>query len=806
MNHPSPSKCAIGMIAIGLVNCGGRSALEGDQLVVGTGAKSGTSTGGSYVSATSIAIPIATGGTATQPWTTAASTGGAAGHVTAGGTTSATGCRLNIDDCSAIGSSSANVSLIDDMENGSGRILNTDGRVGAWYAFDSEGSNQWPAPTTPGVPIETSQIPNGRCSSQRAMHTYGDLSDWGGIGFDLKFDGTTYGTYDASAYDGITFWARGSPDYIQVRIGTAETTSTKYGGTCTLDDPGSGVSEGCQPAYRTIYLGDDFVQYWVPFATLWPPANSAPAVPFDQTLLTNVQFYNNSSDLPIDYWVDDVYFYGGVPGCCAASPPECSGICADVCNLDVLDYAPSNLQIPEQLRCVISLKELNLSNGVLSDVGMIANLTELYRLNLSKNQVTNLGPISNLFRLKYLALSSSGLAELDPLACLTRLITLDLSSNSISNLAALSNLTNLTSLLLNNNQVGNLEPLSGLTNLVTLNLSNNSIDSAASLSTLTALTSLDISHNQLVNTNGLATLAQLTNLNLSNNQLLDISDLGALVQLKTLSLSSNYVSDVRALGQLTQLHTLDLSNNQVTDPSTLSNLPNLSSLDLSNNQVSDLANFSKLPHLSTLDLSGNQISNVRGLLPMTSLTSLKLSNNLLNDDSDLSGLATVQSLSTLNLSGNQISNLRSMPSMTSLSNVDLSDNFINDDSDLSGLAAIQSLSTLNLSGNQMGVVASDVSKLTHLMSLDLSNNQIDDVSNLAPLRSLWTVNLSGNQISDVGQLLQLSWPGPGDYGALPSLDVSNNNRIDCTAQAANIKALRAKVVLKISCPCSGLGC
>lgn len=31
------------------------------------------------------------------------------------------------------------------------------------------------------------------------------------IGVDLNFDGLHYGTYDASAYDGILFWARGTP-------------------------------------------------------------------------------------------------------------------------------------------------------------------------------------------------------------------------------------------------------------------------------------------------------------------------------------------------------------------------------------------------------------------------------------------------------------------------------------------------------------------------------------------------------------------------------------------------------------------
>jgi len=46
------------------------------------------------------------------------------------------------------------------------------------------------------------------------MHVYGSSSsttNWlAGIGSDLASDGVTYGTFDASAYQGVTFWIRGS--------------------------------------------------------------------------------------------------------------------------------------------------------------------------------------------------------------------------------------------------------------------------------------------------------------------------------------------------------------------------------------------------------------------------------------------------------------------------------------------------------------------------------------------------------------------------------------------------------------------
>jgi internalin A len=140
---------------------------------------------------------------------------------------------------------------------------------------------------------------------------------------------------------------------------------------------------------------------------------------------------------------------------------------------------------------------------------------------------------------------------------------------------------------------------------------------------------------------------------------------------------------------------------------------------------------------------------------------------------------------------------------------------------LSGLTQVPALTSLNLSGNQIGVVG-DLSPLTHVAVLDLSNNAIYDISNLIALPSLRDVNLSGNQVSDVsglangnelydlnlqgnqiselGQFLKLSWWPGGNYGAEAILDVSDNP-IDCTAQAANIKAIRAlQIGLIIDCP------
>jgi Leucine-rich repeat (LRR) protein len=688
MNCHSLFVWAIGMSALGAIDCGGRSALDSSEPLTSTPANS---VGGAYHTSTSTTATTAAGGHAVQDSATIRTVPVTGGSSNTGGTDAMTGGTSAVTDCAPPASGLTKESLIDDMENGSGRILDTDGRLGVWYAFDSGGSTQWPAPTTPGVPIETSSIPSGRCMSQRAMHTYGAAVDsrWAGIGFDLNFDGITYGSYDASAYDGITFWAHGTPENIDARISTIATTSTKYGGTCTLDDPQ--VNEGCQPHYRTVYLGDDFGQYWIPFNQLTPSYNSGTgntSAPFEKSSLTNIQFYVAGQ---FDFWIDNVSFYSVSPSCCSSSPTECSGIiefsssdlktrigkgnlsCADVCYLETLYYsataAPASPKSLEGLQCLISLNVLSIINYSVSDIAALAGLTRLRGLYLSKNRISNLQVLSNLVRLKYLDLSHNAASDVSPLAPLTNLLTLNLSNNDIRSVDGLSSLTRLTSLQLSKNQIGSVSPLAALSALTTLDLSGNSVVDSSALSTLTALTTL----------------------NLSDNQVVDVSDLSG----------------------LTQLTALDLTRNRVLDVSPLSSLVNLVSLKLPNNQIRDLANFGNLPSLDSLDLSDNEIHSTIGMLPLDKLWILDLPNNAIDD---LSGLAELSGLAYLDLNGNRIS-------------------------DASPLSKLTRLFRLNLKGNQLTDLTPFLSfawdtQARYAPELDVSQNPIDCVAQAETIQAL----------------------------------------------------------------------
>ena len=750
-------------IVIGVVGaCGG--LVSRDPLPIGP--DSDAATGGERSSArpgdeSGGSGPTTAGGTE--------SGGGEAGvgPVETGGTA---GSGFPFGAAGAAGSPTCGVT-IDDMEDGTGHICRGANRDGVWYAFNDGDGTQWPAPTTPGIPIETSVVPGGRGQSQRAVHTYGSANQWAGIGLDLAFDGTSYDVYDASAYDGITFWARGD-SCIDARIGTVPTTSTQWGGTCTLDTPP--VGEGCVPHFSYIMLSDDWMQYWVPFDRLSDALEGDQTrVEFGPSELTNVQFRVGGG--AFDFWIDDIAFFVGLPDCCSPRPLGCEGadlfpdpdlksavgpgdlICEDVCLLQVLRASaptpPGGIRDLQGLQCLLDLRWLDLSG----------------------NQVADLDPVAGLIRLSILTLSQNLITSVEPLRNLARLLALDLSHNQISDLG----------------------PLGGLSALAGLNGADNRVSEIGPLGGLTELNRLDLSQNQIVDIGPLRSLTQLQKLDLSDNQIREVSALGTLVRLQELELSKNQIENIGPLGALDQLLTLDLADNQIQDVSGLSGLGALNTLNLAGNQIAAILPPFALPSLSSLDLSRNLLEDATGLSDLPDLSSLDLSDNQIADIGFLSGLGSY----SLSLSHNRIRDLGPLSGLGEVTNLYLSDNQISDLEPLSGWTGAAKLVELDLANNGIAQLPS-LGSLAALSTLDLSGNQIVDVSPLADLPALFTLRLGANQITDLAPLLGFSGLNQRSHMGVqnPTVDLSDNP-IDCEEQAANIAALRNKpVTLTIDCP------
>ena len=516
--------------------------------------------------------------------------------------------------------------LIDDMEDGSGRICTGEGRQGAWYVFNDDTGTQLPAKTSPGVPIETALILGGRQSSTRAIHTDGEgFRVWGsGIGFDLDFDGTTYRLYDATRYAGIEFWARGAAGQtFSFRVSSASSTAMAYGGTCVPNCAG--------PSGLTLTVGPDWSHYTVPFAEL----SVLPGSPPEIDRLTNIQFKSNVS-VPFDFWIDDVRFLNSQPSCCA-DLPQCEG------GVRIPDSALNSAilagRAPTILDCsaVCSLRSVSAATADVRDLEGLECLTSLATLKLSENQITDLGPLSSETTIVDLDLAQNLVSDIGPLRKLTNLARLEISKNEITDLAPLTNITGLSALSASNNRLTDVTPLASLVHLRSLQLSNNLIQDASPLRALVELNTLDLGHNAVSRMDSLSGLTKLTTLSLASNSIDDLGAPSGLPALSTLDLSENRIVDVHSLATLHALTWLGLAKNRITDPSPLSALSSLNSLDLSGNQLQVLSASFHVPSVSMLNLSSNGLKQMASLSG-SSFLMLNLAHNGLSDLSALAGV------------------------------------------------------------------------------------------------------------------------------------------------------------------------
>jgi hypothetical protein len=251
---------------------GGSSGSSGSGFGGSTGGGSGSGFGGTGAGGSGVGGTSGASGTAGT-----AGTAGAGGGVGPGG-----------DD------------LIDDMETGTGSILGRNGRVGAWYTYndETEGGAQSPEMGASFVPD------SGGHGGMYAAHTAGSgFTEWGaGMGFDLANDGVTKGTYNAAAYTGISFWAKGTPFRLKVLV--PATVPTAQGGTCTVAPCGDNHGS-------VITATSEWQQFVVPFSSLTQESWGGEQIAWSTTLLNaviGIQF-QVTAGTTFDIWIDDVAFY-----------------------------------------------------------------------------------------------------------------------------------------------------------------------------------------------------------------------------------------------------------------------------------------------------------------------------------------------------------------------------------------------------------------------------------------------------------------------------------------------------------------
>jgi len=203
--------------------------------------------------------------------------------------------------------------LIDNFEAGSSNLPMIAGRTGSWYA---EGDATASATIQPHGFATPELIPGGRCDSRHALHVTGTgFLDWGSeisvpLAYGMNDAGVSgYQPYDASNYQGVTFFARiGDTSTNAVFFGISDEYARPEAGICK---DGGGAGTGCYDSFGidlSPLIGTDWRQFKIPFADLAQRNFGVHSNAIDTSMVYDLEFVFASNTV-FDLWVDDISFY-----------------------------------------------------------------------------------------------------------------------------------------------------------------------------------------------------------------------------------------------------------------------------------------------------------------------------------------------------------------------------------------------------------------------------------------------------------------------------------------------------------------
>ena len=266
----------------GIKTTGGSSGFGGTKLTGGAPGTTGgtTGTGGS----------AGTGGKATGG---TPPTGGAPPTGGYPGTGGSSACPTYL---------AANEELIDDMNDGNAAIPEVNGRRGAWsdLLVNSSGASIYPDPSTPFVVTDT-----GDTCRKYAVFVKGQTSIDPGSGANFGF--SLGAPYDASAYSGLSFWARieaGTDPPLRVTFPDGDT--DPRGAICSTST--ADTTKTCWDHYGLrLTLTTTWTKYTIPFSALSQDSWGYLAQKFDPSTLYSVVFaIGDTATFAI--WIDSVAF------------------------------------------------------------------------------------------------------------------------------------------------------------------------------------------------------------------------------------------------------------------------------------------------------------------------------------------------------------------------------------------------------------------------------------------------------------------------------------------------------------------
>jgi hypothetical protein len=200
------------------------------------------------------------------------------------------------DPCAAP-SPKGDIALLDDFEDGDGKLFKAFEREGWWFAAsdNTEGSRISP------LKFAAEKLPEAEATKDNSLAAHFAASgqkDWGvSWGVSLRWESKGIRCpYNASSFAGIRFRARGPGD-VRVVIGVPETEPTEGGGTCKAN---------CYDTHgKVVHLDNCWDDYLVRWDQLQQGGWGA-QVRFDPARIVLLAFAMTPANLPADFWLDDL--------------------------------------------------------------------------------------------------------------------------------------------------------------------------------------------------------------------------------------------------------------------------------------------------------------------------------------------------------------------------------------------------------------------------------------------------------------------------------------------------------------------
>ena len=246
----------------------------------------------------------------------------------------------------------------------------------------------------------------------------------------------------------------------------------------------------------------------------------------------------------------------------------------------------------------------------------------------------------------------------------------------------------------------------------------------------------DLSNSGITDLSGIENFDNLMKLDISKNEgITDISSIQYCTTIQKLNASQTSIGDNNAvIADLEYLLELSLNNTGMTNIDTINALTNkkieaygetiLRQLDISANQIESIDGVQNITSLIGLIATGNNIAVIPDLSNLENLERLSVYANKITA---MPKVATSGALKYIYLSENKITDISELSVLTNLIELDLSNNLL-DDEDLSNISNLRITSSFKIAGNKISSISNLGRIISNAQELDISKNKIENVS------------------------------------------------------------------------------